>query len=142
MGKTRDLSQLFFGTLHSNGYIFPFLLCLSPPFFSRLFVRPPQTAILHFFFLGMVLITASCTMSRTSVHSSSGPLSIRSNPLSLFVTSTVYVSVISHWLPWWLSGKESACQCRRHRFDTWVRKISWRRKWQPTPVVLPGKSHG
>ena len=37
------------------------------------------------------------------------------------------------WLPWWLSGKESACQCRRHRFDLWVRKIPWRRKWQSTP---------
>ena len=44
---------------------------------------------LHFFFLGMVLITASCTMSWTSIHSSSGTLSIRSNPLNLFVTSTV-----------------------------------------------------
>ena len=42
------------------------------------------------------------------------------------------------------SGKESACQCRSHRrcrFDLWVRKIPWRRKWQPTPVFLPGKSH-
>ena len=41
--------------------------------------------------------------------------------------------------------KESACQCRRrrrHGFDPWVRKISWRRKWQPTSVFLPGKSHG
>ena len=46
-------------------------------------------AFLHFFFLGMVLITASCTMSWTSVHSSSGTLSIRSNPLNLFVTFTV-----------------------------------------------------
>ena len=49
------------------------------------------------------------------------------------------------WLFRWLSGKESACQCRRHRrhkFNPWVRKISWRRKWQPTPVFLPGKSHG
>ena len=45
-------------------------------------------AFLHFFFLGMVLISASCTMSQTSVHSSSGTLSIRSNPLNLFVTST------------------------------------------------------
>ena len=45
-------------------------------------------------------------------------------------------------LPWWLSGKESACQCRTHRFNPWVGKISWRRKWQPTPVFLPGKSHG
>ena len=26
-------------------------------------------------------------------------------------------------LPWWLSGKASACQCRRHRFDPWSRKI-------------------
>ena len=40
-------------------------------------------AFLHFFFLGMVLITASCTVSQTSVHSSSGTLSIRSNPLTL-----------------------------------------------------------
>ena len=45
----------------------------------------------------------------------------------------------------WLSGKESACQCgrcRRHGFDPWVRKIPWRRKWQPTPVFLPRKFHG
>ena len=42
------LSLLFFGTLHSNGYIFPFLLCFSHLFFSQLFVRPPQTAILLF----------------------------------------------------------------------------------------------
>ena len=44
------------------------------------------------------------------------------------------------WLPWCLNGKESACQCRRHRrgrFDARVGKISWKRKWQPTPVCLP-----
>ena len=49
------------------------------------------------------------------------------------------------WLPRWLSCKESACQCRRHRrcdFDPWVGKIPWKRKWQPTPVFLPGKFHG
>ena len=48
-------------------------------------------------------------------------------------------------LSWWLNGKESACQCKRRRrcwFDPWVRKILWRRKWQPDPVFLPGKSHG
>jgi len=38
--------------------------------------------------------------------------------------------------------KESAWNCRRHGFDPWVKKILWRRKWQPTPVFLPGKSHG
>ena len=42
--------------------------------------------------------------------------------------------------PWRPSGKESACQCRRRRFDPWVGKIPWRRKWQPTPVFLPGES--
>ena len=40
--------------------------------------------------------------------------------------------------PWWLSGKESACQCRRRWFNSWVRKIPWRRKWLPSP----GKSLG
>ena len=42
------LSLLFFGTLYSHEYIFPFLLCLSLLFFSQLFVRPPQTTILLF----------------------------------------------------------------------------------------------
>ena len=46
-------------------------------------------AFMHFFFLGMIFIPASCIMSQTSVHSSSGTLSIRSSPLNLFLTSTV-----------------------------------------------------
>ena len=41
-----ELNLLFFETLHSNGYIFPFLLCLWLLFFSQLFIRPPQTVIL------------------------------------------------------------------------------------------------
>ena len=51
-------------------------------------------------------------------------------------------------LPWRLSGEESSCnaggrlRCRRHKFDPWVRKTPERRKWQPTPVFLPGKSYG
>ena len=57
------------------------------------------------------------------------------------VTLKTLVILISG-LPWWFSGKESACQCRRHGFDHWFRMIPWRRKWQPTLVVLPGKSHG
>ena len=43
---------------------------------------------------------------------------------------------------WWINGKESTCPCRKGRFNRWIRKIPWRRKWQPTPVFLPGKSHG
>ena len=43
------------------------------------------------------------------------------------------------------NGEESTCQCRRRKklvFDPWVRKRPWRRKWQPTPVSLPGTFHG
>ena len=45
----------------------------------------------------------------------------------------------------WLGCKESTWQCRNLRrcgFNSWVRKIPWRRKWQPTPVFLPRKLHG
>ena len=43
------------------------------------------------------------------------------------------------------SGKEPACRRRRRRrreFNPWVRKIPWRRTWQPTPIFLPAESHG
>ena len=46
---------------------------------------------------------------------------------------------LSKLFPGGASGKESACRCRRHKrcgFSPWVRKIPWRRKWHPTPVVL------
>ena len=49
---------------------------------------------------------------------------------------------LHHGLPWWLSVRESACQCRRPGFDPWVGKIPWSREWQPTSVFLPGESHG
>ena len=45
-------------------------------------------------------------------------------------------------LPWWLRWESICLQCGRPGFNPWVRKISWRRKWQPTPVLLPAKSHG
>ena len=45
-------------------------------------------------------------------------------------------------LPWWLSGKESVCQCRRCGFHPWFGKIPWRRKLPLTPAFLPGESHG
>ena len=63
--------------------------------------------------------------------------------------STVCICTYRHSaymsFPGGISGKESTCQNRRHRrlvFDPWVRKIPWRRKWWPSPVFLPGESHG
>ena len=58
------------------------------------------------------------------------------------LSSSSSSSKLKKELPWWLSGKEIAFQCRRQGFDPLVRKIPWRRKWQSTPVSLPGKSHG
>ena len=45
-------------------------------------------------------------------------------------------------IPCWLRRSRVCPQCGRTRFDPWVGKISWRRKWQPTPVLLPRKFHG
>ena len=69
------LSLLFFGTLHSNGYIFPLLLCLLL-LFSQLFIRPHQTTILpfHIYFSWGWSWSLPPIMSQTSVHSSSGTL--------------------------------------------------------------------
>ena len=72
-------------------------------------------AFLDFFFLGMVLIPVSYTMSRTSVRSSSGTLSIRSNPLNLFLTSTIRCHF--HY-----GGLE--CKSRKSR-DTWSNRQIW-----------------
>ena len=71
-------------------------LSFSPLLFSSLLFIAIYKAssdshfdFLHFFFLGMVLLPLSCTMSQTSVHSASGTLSIRFSPLNLFLTSIV-----------------------------------------------------
>ena len=66
-------------------------LRLASLFFTAVYKASSDShfAFLHFFSMGMVLIPVSCAMSRTSVHSSSGSLSIRPSPLNLFLTSTV-----------------------------------------------------
>ena len=51
-------------------------------------------------------------------------------------------SAVSLQLPRRLSGKEFICQCRRCGLDPWVRKVSWKRKCQLSPVFLPGEFHG
>ena len=60
-------------------------------------------------------------------------------PVLLKITALPY----GKWgFPGGTSGKEPACQCRKHKrweFDPWVRKISGSRKWQRTLVFLPGE---
>ena len=76
---------------------------------------------------------------RYPVHSSTRILSQESTGM-LTEVGQIRKIVIKSGLHWWLRGTESARQCRRCGFDPWVRKIPWRRKWQPTPVFFPGKS--
>ena len=45
-------------------------------------------------------------------------------------------------LPWWFRWWRFHLQCRRPRFNLWVRKIPWRRGGQPTAAFLPGIAHG
>ena len=93
------------------------------------------------------VITFSCQSVDTYRLSGSIIISFCTNELwRTFLISPSFLPFIPpnphQGLPWWLSGKEPTCQCRRHRFDPWVRKIPWRRRWQPTPVLLPRKFYG
>ena len=63
-GRLPYLSLLFFGTLHLNGCIFAFLLCLLLHFFSPLFVRPPQTAVLLF----CISFSGGCSWSLSPIQ--------------------------------------------------------------------------
>ena len=68
------------------------------------------------------------------------------NKASINIWVQVFTWILfSTWLLRWRSGKESAFQRRRQKrclFNPWVGTIPWRRKWQPTPVFLPGRFHG
>ena len=58
-------------------------------------------------------------------------------------SSQIHLTPISHQdFPGGSDGKSICLQCRRPGLDPLVGKIPWRRKWQPTPVFFPGKSHG
>ena len=72
----------------------------------------------------------------TQLHSSSLSFTLTS------LTSYYILSMRIIGLHWCFSGEEFTCQCRRSSFNLWDRKIPWRRKWKPTPIFLPGKSHG
>ena len=67
---------------------------------------------------------------------------------SLFEKASKYSLPQRSGFPGGTVGKEYAfnprdcLQCRRSGFDLWVGKNPWRRKWLPTPVFLPGESHG
>ena len=93
---------------------------------------------------GRFFTTSATTSNKASKHNAN-KLVFTPGLLPLIAGGKYFLSVVTSkklGLPWWLSGKESNCQCRRPRLDPWVGKIPWRRKWQPTPAFLPGESQG
>ena len=82
-------------------------------------------------------------LTLTNTHSAIVGI-ISFNPHNHLMIETWYLSHFFKCLfgfSQWLSGKEFACQFRCG-FNFWVRKITYRRKWQHIQVLLPGKSHG
>ena len=103
------------------------------------------------------------TSRRCGLPSPSDPLSWQSNSFSLNfsflvckmpIIRPVYFALVK-WNSYFMARQgfphslgvknPFSCHCRRPRrpgFDPWIRKIPWRRKWQPTPVFLPGELCG
>ena len=106
---------------------------------SESFISSFPVQILLFFFPSLIATSrTSKTMLNNSGESGHPCLvpDLRGNafgfsPLSIFFTvGLLYMAFIM------------LRQCRRCGFDSWVKNIPWRRKWQPTPVFSPGKPHG
>ena len=87
-----SLSAILWNSAFKWVYLSFSSLLLASLVFTAIFKPSSEShfAFLHFFFLEMVLIPVSCTVSRTYIHSSSGTLSIRSSPFNLLPTFTVY----------------------------------------------------
>ena len=98
-------------------------------------ISPRRTNSSHLSFSFLSLISSLAHNTFQTMYS-------KERPVLLIYLQPNLLSLV---FPGGCSGKEPACQCRRlwrSRFDTWVGKIPWRRAWQPTPVFLPGESHG
>ena len=68
------------------------------------------------------------------------PPKIKSDTVSTESLDLLKTQYHLNGLPWWLRRQRIHLQCGRPGFDPWVGKIPWRRKWQSTPVFLPGES--
>ena len=130
------LSDQLTNHINSNSYFFYIQAFLSSPLWF------PAQAFITFL---ISLNTSDFNHNKrllTGLPASSPAFYLHSSLALISASDHSSWSTVLSGLPRWLSGKESNSQCRRHRFDPWVRKIPWRREWQPLPVFLPGKSHG
>ena len=110
---------------------------------SRLFLHQKPSPTLRFESINSWVLSLLCGPTLTSIHDYrknhaltihtfvSKVMSLLFNMLSMFVMASLVAQTVKC-----LSAMPET------RFDLWVGKMLWRRKWQPTPVLLPGKSHG
>ena len=94
-----------------------------------------------FFFILFSLCSSVCIIFCWSVYTFADSFFHCNFLLSPFSELLILV-IILLGLPWWLRQLRICLQCRRPRFNPWVRKIPWRREWLPTPGFLPGEFHG
>ena len=68
-------------------------------------------------------------------------LAVKKNDVVPFATRWLDLEgiILSEGLLWWLRSKKSACNAGDLGFDSWIWKSPWKRKWQPTPIFLPGQ---
>ena len=102
-------------------------------------------------YIGWYMIFAFLLLTYFTLYKSLGPsMSLWMTQFCSFLGLSLESSLralLPNWslFPAAASGKEPACKFRSLKscwFDPFVRKIPWRRAWQPTPVFLPGESHG
>ena len=90
--------------------------------------------------------TFTSTSKRKAKYYPIGILTKKKYWLCIFIITLIKIYyTLADPLPTWDTGKESTCQYKRGKrcgFDSWVRKIPWKKKWPPAPVFLSGKFHG
>ena len=143
------LVHLGFHSDISDGFLLEFSsLCAvwAPVFMDPNFQAIPQNTDIRWHLL-LGFIWTSCSawwIWIIRVHSSDSIL-----PSGLWIQESKFkfwwdLRQVCFGLPRWHSDKEPICQCGRRKrcgFDPWIGKIPWRKKWQSTPVFLPGESH-
>ena len=121
--------------------------------YVRAYLLTNYTLMLPFYFSFCCYTLSRCPRSKVIITSSSDLHILFFSRTEQKYGNSGYLSRISKWhiggnihIAWGFpsdtSGKDPTCQCRSGKFEHWVGKIPWNRKWQPIPVVLHGKFHG
>ena len=124
-----------------SDWLFPYFLLFYQIFYNEKYILQWNIFKLTFFFFLILASPFLFILSLFFIHKLEYQLRV------WFLNSTkpafkLYLKSLSTGLPRGTSGKEVTCQCRRpkRRVQSLSWKNPWRRKWQPTPVFLPGES--